>query len=524
MRLANAFGFSSLSKNMSQLIYTDTPKHWLAYVRTFLHSWMKNKFCYSHNKAFDFLFIVSNAQMRARIFRNYREKQKPFYSKYRNDEHQRCLDIVTSTQLRTSTKGEMQSLSFWGGVGESFFFGNPNWHENLTCLSTQDIKPNVECLGWICLDSALSAPLLFGFHEGTEKHNVLTKNHIFYFCVKWRKYSLGDHWRTRNCQHNLQVFSSFFGTICFLSFSWFLLGPTYKKPVGMAGIEFYFLKVDRRIYRPHYRDWRDLCAYHVFEDLNKFYHQLYFYHWSFKVNKHFSLNLTFHFIYFSSTSINQCYFGNLTVLDCVEDRRIALDWFEQELKEWRSISTSKYNYTFCGIHSRKTLFSRCKNVAVATHLQHYILHDILLWYSVIDSRIIMSIPTQSSAENHSMFQSYHFFVWEAKIWQTGCVQSSSSEISKISHQCGYHGRPLYWDVWRSRSIISTPGIFLWHQQGQYFSLWHFIIPGCDTQIQVIHHSSVYCHPKWPSCSQCKGDQDCFISNAKVSSSQELWWL
>ncbi len=183
---------------------------------------------------------------------------------------------------------------------------------------------------------------------------------------------------------------------------------THRRPVGVVCPDRYFRAVDNR-YFDEDRDKR-CCAHQYSYRLQEHYHQLYFYHWSFYLDKFFTLNLTFHHVYFSSTNINECYFANLTVNDCAKTKSIVLEWDERV--DWRSpkwthreikhgIVTSVYNFTFCGIHSKATIFSRCSNVAVVTQLQHYILHDTKLSYSVIDFRKIVSTSLGRKTETNT---------------------------------------------------------------------------------------------------------------------------
>ncbi len=93
------------------------------------------------------------------------------------------------------------------------------------------------------------------------------------------------------------------------------------------------------------------------------------YKWHFNVDSHLALNLTFHFIYFSSVTINYCFFGSLAIQG----------------------SSDKTNpYLLCGIHPRFVVYPESRSVSVTvTHLG-YELHDTRASFAVLDSGRVTS--------------------------------------------------------------------------------------------------------------------------------------
>lgn len=180
-----------------------------------------------------------------------------------------------------------------------------------------------------------------------------------------------------------------------------------KRPVGVACPENYFREVNDVLHGPHSAiRW---CAYQQFLYVQEHYPHLYFYHWTFHLNKHFTLNLTFDYVYFSSTSINECYFANLTVFDCDKMKPISIEW-KGEVQY--NVLTSVFNFTFCGIHSKTIICSRCPHVGVVTQLQHFILHDTKLSFSIIDLQRIVSTSISRNLEANTQVMNS---IWDVEM-------------------------------------------------------------------------------------------------------------
>ncbi len=184
-------------------------------------------------------------------------------------------------------------------------------------------------------------------------------------------------------------------------------GTLHQKPVGVACPHKYFREADQRFFDPD-RNIRSQAFAHYFY-VQEHYPQLYFYHWIFNLDKYFTLNLTFQYIYFSSTNINECYFSNLTVFDCEKQRNSSVTWRRKESQYTFPISTSIFNFSFCGIHSKAVIYSRCSDVAVVTQLQHYVLHDTKLSYSLVDFQTIVSISFVSTSNLTRLIK---YYIWD----------------------------------------------------------------------------------------------------------------
>lgn len=112
----------------------------------------------------------------------------------------------------------------------------------------------------------------------------------------------------------------------------------------------------------------------------------YTYRWHFNLDPFFRSNMSFNYIYFSAIDINACHFGNLTVLDSYYGTIIWNKRYTSVLLQ------SKYNFSFCGIHSTTVIYSKYARVAAITYYLAYVYSEIKLSFSVIDNQKIFNIP------------------------------------------------------------------------------------------------------------------------------------
>ncbi len=140
--------------------------------------------------------------------------------------------------------------------------------------------------------------------------------------------------------------------------------------------------------------------------------QQYFYRWYFKLHRYFTLNLTFHYIYFSANSILPHLMANLTVFDCEYQVDRLLTCFDEDrfimhgkrisdcmplssvscLNPQFDESKSQYTFTYFGRHSQTVVYSRCQNVGIVADMQPYVVHDTLMSFSILDKNLLKSIP------------------------------------------------------------------------------------------------------------------------------------
>ncbi len=98
----------------------------------------------------------------------------------------------------------------------------------------------------------------------------------------------------------------------------------------------------------------------------------------FALHNFFTLNLTFHYIYFSAVYSNSASFGRIDILDAAIQVCSKANKF------------CKY-FTFSGIHPKLTVYSQHHLVNITSQARIFVAHDTMFSYSVIDEGRISSV-------------------------------------------------------------------------------------------------------------------------------------
>ncbi len=120
--------------------------------------------------------------------------------------------------------------------------------------------------------------------------------------------------------------------------------------------------------------------------------------WTLKFNldKHLALNLTFLYIYISSTSINKCNYGRYEV-QMVSSRTLnTIHCFSPNQDTFTQVQPP---VIFCGIHPQKTVLSSSHITYFAAYMRPYVLNTTTIAYSILDKA---QIETVSNPKNLSI--------------------------------------------------------------------------------------------------------------------------
>lgn len=115
-------------------------------------------------------------------------------------------------------------------------------------------------------------------------------------------------------------------------------------------------------------------------------------HWALKfiLDKHLTLNLTFLYIYISSTSINKCNYARFEV-QMASSRALTREHLHCSLPLLDKVAQVQVPVTFCGIHSQKTVLSSSHVTYFAACLKPFVLNTTFIAYSILDKHHIETL-------------------------------------------------------------------------------------------------------------------------------------
>ncbi len=124
---------------------------------------------------------------------------------------------------------------------------------------------------------------------------------------------------------------------------------------------------------------------------------VYGYAWHFFLNLKFSLNMTFHYVYFSAAMNDKCALGNLKITQ-----------FLGEIK-------------MCGILSKTSVYAPVQRPAIGVQMEFDVLHDVKMSYSVIDSGPLLTLPP-TCAHLHRAYIEQHSTAVVSALWPVRFLQ------------------------------------------------------------------------------------------------------